>query len=58
MTLTLCLSPALLRRGTAYKSKKDLSKAEADLLRVLNMEPQNKKAQVVILMIASVFYQR
>jgi len=36
---------ALLRRGTAYKSKKDLSKAEADLLRVLNMEPQNKKAQ-------------
>lgn len=36
---------ALLRRGTAYKCKKDFSKAEIDLKEVLALEPQNKKAQ-------------
>ena len=37
---------ALLRRGTAYKSKKDYNKAISDFERVLKMEPQNKKAEV------------
>jgi Tfp pilus assembly protein PilF len=37
---------ALLRRGTAYKGLKKLQKAKTDIENVLEIEPNNKKAQV------------
>ncbi|CAG5119653.1 unnamed protein product, partial [Candidula unifasciata] len=36
---------ALMRRGTAYKSKHDFKKACKDLEKVLKLEPNNKKAE-------------
>ncbi|GFR87401.1 sperm-associated antigen 1-like [Elysia marginata] len=39
---------ALLRRGTAFKSKKDFKKAAFDFEKVLAMEPNNKKAEALL----------
>ncbi|RUS91692.1 hypothetical protein EGW08_000518 [Elysia chlorotica] len=39
---------ALLRRGTALKSKKDYKKAVVDFEKVLTMEPNNKKAEALL----------
>lgn len=39
---------ALLRRGTAFKSKKDYKKAACDFEKVLVMEPNNKKAEALL----------
>ena len=49
----LLLFIALLRRGTALKSKKDYRKAVVDFEKVLTMESNNKKAEVHLLVVIS-----
>ncbi len=40
---------ALLRRGVAYKGKKNYTNAKNDLQKVLDEEPHNKRAEVRVL---------
>ncbi|KAL5007611.1 hypothetical protein ScPMuIL_016417 [Solemya velum] len=39
---------ALLRRGSAYKEKEDLTRAKLDFDRVLHLEPENKRAEELL----------
>ncbi|OWF49446.1 sperm-associated antigen 1-like [Mizuhopecten yessoensis] len=39
---------AFLRRGSAYKGKKDYTKARADFQRALELEPANKRAEELL----------
>ncbi|XP_033761832.1 sperm-associated antigen 1-like isoform X2 [Pecten maximus] len=39
---------ALLRRGSAYKGKKDYEKARADFQQALDLEPANKRAEELL----------